>query len=280
MQLKNSNKINEKTKEKYNKLQEILLDMKKVLIAFSGGVDSSFLLKVALDTLGKENVMAVIADSPIRFTDKLDEAQKIAQNIGINPLIIETSELSKENFKKNDKYRCYYCKYELYQRLKEIAKSKGIKYVLDGTNADDLLNENRPGIKAVEELDVKTPLQKAGLKKEEIRKLSKVLDLETWNQSSDTCLATRFSYNMKINKDDLNRLEKVENYLREFSFKQLRARIHDDNTIRIEVLPSEMEKIMNKKEEIVNKIKKEGFYYITLDLEGYRTGSTEEANKN
>jgi len=280
MQLKNSNKINEKIKEKYNKLQEILLDMKKVLIAFSGGVDSSFLLKVALDTLGKENVMAVIADSPIRFTDKLDEAQKIAQNIGINPLIIETSELSKENFKKNDKYRCYYCKYELYQRLKEIAKSKGIKYVLDGTNADDLLNENRPGIKAVEELEVKTPLQKAGLKKEEIRKLSKVLDLETWNQPSDTCLATRFSYNMEINKDDLNRLEKVENYLRQFSFKQLRARIHDDNTIRIEVLPSEMDKIMNKKEEIVNKIKKEGFHYITLDLEGYRTGSTEEVNKN
>ena len=280
MQIKSSNEINKKTKEKYNKLQKILLDMKKVLIAFSGGVDSSFLLKTALDALGKENVMAVIADSQIRFTDKLDEAQKTAHNIGINPLVIETSELSKENFRKNDKNRCYYCKYELYQRLREIANSKDFDYVLDGTNADDLLNENRPGIKAIKELDVKTPLKKAGLKKEEIRKLSKVLGLETWDQPSDTCLATRFGYNMEINENDLNRLEKVENYLRKFDFEQLRARVHDKNTIRIEVLPSEMGKIMSKKEDIIRELKKEGFNYITLDLEGYRTGSTEEISEN
>ena len=280
MKVKNSSKVSDETKLKYNRLQEILTDMKEVLIAFSGGVDSSFLLKVALDTLGKENVMAVLADSPIRFSDKLDEAKNIAQEIGINPLVIETSELSKENFRKNDKYRCYYCKYELYQRLNEIAESQNINYVLDGTNADDLLNENRPGIKAVEELEVKTPLQKAGLKKEEIRKLSKTLGLKTWDQPSDTCLATRFGFNLEINENDLNRLEEIENYLRKFDFEQLRARIHDENTVRIEVLPSEMNKIMNKKDEIIDRIKKEGFSYITLDLEGYRTGSTEEINKD
>jgi len=280
MKVKNSSKVSDETKLKYNRLQEILADMKEVLIAFSGGVDSSFLLKVALDTLGKENVMAVLADSPIRFSDKLDEAKNIAQEIGINPLVIETSELSKENFRKNDKYRCYYCKYELYQRLNEIAESQNINYVLDGTNADDLLNENRPGIKAVEELEVKTPLQKAGLKKEEIRKLSKTLGLKTWDQPSDTCLATRFGFNLEINENDLNRLEEIENYLKKFDFEQLRARIHDENTVRIEVLPSEMNKIMNKKEEIIDRIKKEGFSYITLDLEGYRTGSTEEINKD
>jgi len=280
MKVKNSSKVSDETKLKYNRLQEILADMKEVLIAFSGGVDSSFLLKVALDTLGKENVMAVLADSPIRFSDKLDEAKNIAQEIGINPLVIETSELSKENFRKNDKYRCYYCKYELYQRLNEIAESQNISYVLDGTNADDLLNENRPGIKAVEELEVKTPLQKAGLKKEEIRKLSKTLGLKTWDQPSDTCLATRFGFNLEINENDLNRLEEIENYLRKFDFEQLRARIHDENTVRIEVLPSEMNKIMNKKDEIIDRIKKEGFSYITLDLEGYRTGSTEEINKD
>lgn len=279
MSVKNSDDISDNIKEKYNKLEKNLADMKKVIIAFSGGVDSSFLLKVALDTLGKENVMAVIADSQIRFSDNLDKAKNIAQEIGINPLIIETSELNKENFRKNDEYRCYYCKYELYQRLNEIAKSQNIDYVLDGTNADDLLNENRPGIKAIKELDIKTPLQKAGLKKEEIRKLSKILGLKTWDQPSDTCLATRFGFNLEINEDDLNRVERIENYLQKFDFEQLRARIHDENTLRIEVLPSEMDKIMKKKDEIIKKIKKEEFSYITLDLEGYRTGSTEEIKK-
>lgn len=280
MPVEKNDKLKQKLKNKYKKLQETIFDMQSVLIAFSGGVDSSFLLKVALDTLGQENVLPVIADSPIRFKNKLNKAQKTAENIGINPLVIETSELSKEEFRKNDKYRCYYCKYELYQRLKEIAHSRNIDYILDGTNADDLLNSSRPGFQAINKLGIKTPLKDVGLKKEEIRKLSKSLGLKTWDQPSDTCLATRFSYKLDIQKDDLNKLEKIENYLKQFKFEQLRARIHDDNTIRIEVLPSEMDKIMDNKENIINEIKKYGFNYITLDLEGYRTGSTEKVNKD
>lgn len=279
MKIENSAEISSELKEKYNKLQELFLDMKEVIIAFSGGVDSSFLLKVAIDTLGQENVLAITADSEIRFSDKIEKAIEIAENIGTKPLIIETSELSKDSFRKNDEYRCYYCKYELYQRLKEIAKTKGIKWVVDGTNADDLVNEDRPGMKAIEELNIRTPLKEAGLKKEEIRKLSKVLGLETWNQASDTCLATRFSYDLKIKENKLSKLENVENYLRQFDFEQLRARVHDENTLRIEVLASEMDKIMKRKAEIVSELKKHGFNYITLDLEGYRSGSTKEAIK-
>lgn len=279
MKIENSTEISSELKDKYNKLKELFLEMNKVIIAFSGGVDSSFLLKVAVETLSKENVLAITADSEIRFSNKIEKAKEIAENIGTKPLIIESSEISKDSFRKNDEFRCYYCKYELYQHLKEIAKSKAIKWVVDGTNADDLVNEDRPGMKAIEELNIRTPLKKAGLKKEEIRKLSKVLGLETWNQVSDTCLATRFAYDLEIKKDKLAKVEKIENYLRQFDFEQLRARVHDENTLRIEVLASEMDKIMKRKTEIVSELKKHGFSYITLDLEGYRSGSTKEAVK-
>ncbi|MGM0409889.1 MAG: ATP-dependent sacrificial sulfur transferase LarE [Bacillota bacterium] len=279
MKIENSTEISSELKDKYNKLKELFIEMEEVIIAFSGGVDSSFLLKVALDTLSKEKVLAITADSEIRFSNKIEKAKKVAEDIGTKPLVIETSEISKDSFRKNDEYRCYYCKYELYQRLQEIAKKKGINWVVDGTNADDLVNEDRPGMKAIEELNIRTPLKKAGLKKEEIRRLSKVLGLETWNQASDTCLATRFSYDLEIQEDKLAKLEKIENYLRQFDFEQLRARVHDENTLRIEVLASEMDKIMKRKAEIVSELKKHGFSYITLDLEGYRSGSTKEAVK-
>ena len=276
MNSKESEHISTEERKKYNKLREIIEEMENVLIAFSGGVDSSFLLKVALDVVGKNNVLAVTANSEIRFDNKKNKAKEIAQKIGAKQITVETSELSKENFRNNNEMRCYFCKYELYQRLKEIAKSKNIKEVLDGTNADDMKNDDRPGLKAIKELNIKTPLEKAGLEKEEIRNLSKELGLPTWNQPSDTCLATRFAYGLKINEDSLNRLEKAENYLRQFEFEQLRVRIHDENTVRIEVLPYEMEKIMKRRKDISQKVKELGFTYITLDLEGYRSGSMGE----
>lgn len=276
MNIKENENLTDDEKEKYLKLNEILDEMERVLIAFSGGVDSTFLLKAVLDRLGKEKVLAVTAGSPIRFRDKISKAEQIAGSMGVDHRLIETDELDDSDFKENGSLRCYYCKYDLYQQLKDIADQKNIQYVLDGTNADDLKKDDRPGIKAIDDLNIKTPLEKAGLKKDEIRNLSRELGLSTWNNPSDTCLATRFAYGLEINRNNLNKLRDIEKYLAQYNFGQLRVRVHDRNTVRLEVMPEDMQVIMDNRCAILDKIKETGFNYVTLDLEGYRSGSMNE----
>lgn len=258
---------------KFRRLKAILDGFGQVLIAFSGGVDSTFLLKVARETLGKENVLAVTAHSIIRFEEQINKAGELAHSMDVRHLMIESSEFENENFKKNNELRCYYCKYELYKMLTNIADREEIDYILDGTNQDDIKRSDRPGHRALDEFDIKTPLAEANLNKEEIRKLSKKLGLSTWDKPSDTCLATRITYDLSLNKQRLNKIRDIELFLRNYDFKQLRVRLHDENTVRLEVLPDEMSKIMHRRKEVVKKIRSEGFNYITLDMVGYRSGS-------
>ncbi|MFW5985752.1 MAG: ATP-dependent sacrificial sulfur transferase LarE [Halanaerobiales bacterium] len=259
--------------KKYEKLQQIINKMGRVLVAFSGGVDSTFLLRAALDSLGRQKVLAVTADSPIRFSGGAKKARQLAEELKVEHRVIETRELEDEDFLRNDRLRCYYCKRELYGRLTEIAAEEGIPVVLDATNAEESSGDYRPGLRALQEYGIESPLKTTGWSKMEIRNYSRKLDLPTWDQPSDSCLATRVTYNLELNSIRLEKLRRIEEYLQSFNFKQLRARLHDEHTIRIEVLPEEMEKIMDNREEICQRLKKEDINYITLDLEGYRSGS-------
>ncbi len=268
-------KVKSKNK-KLKRLKEILKGMKSVLVAYSGGVDSTFLLKVASDVLGTENVLAVIARSPTYTESEYKEAKNTAKNLGVKFLTIATNEVNQREFKKNPPNRCYYCKKELFSRLQEIAKLKGFSYVIDGTNWDDQ-KDFRPGQIAKKELKVRSPLKEAKLTKKDIRLLSKKLGLSTWDKPALACLASRFPYGQKIDEDNLKKVEKAEDYLRNLGLNQIRVRCYD-TTARIEVFPEKIKKLTEAKirKNIVGKFKKLGFNYISLDLEGYRTGSMNE----
>jgi len=251
--------------------------MKRVLIAYSGGCDSTFLLKVVLDVLGKENVLAVTARSETYPKSELTQAKKTAKNLRAKILFINTDELKNKNFKNNPANRCYFCKKELFNKLKKIAKSKNIDFILDGTNTDDKF-DYRPGYKAVIEAGAKSPLKEAGLSKKDIRKISKKMDLPTWDKPAAACLASRLPYNKKITKEKLIAVEKAEDYLRSLGFSHVRVRHHDD-VARIECSSGGIEKLLNSKirKKVVDKFKEIGFKYIAGDLQGYRTGSLNEA---
>ncbi len=265
---------------KYETLKKSLKDMEKVMVAFSAGVDSTFLLKVARDVLGRDGVLAVTASSKIRFEEDLRNAKKFADETDIDLMVVESDEMENPDFRKNDKLRCYHCKHALFSKLRDIAKEKGIEWILDGTNCDDVKNDYRPGLVALEELKVSSPLKDAGLTKDEIRSLSKDLDLPTWNRPPETCLATRFPYGIEIIPERLEKLEIIEKYLHSLDLTLDRARYQDDNTLRIEVLPEDMEKVMVNRLKIVEIAKKAGFRYVALDLEGYRSGSLNEVLKS
>ncbi|MEA3492976.1 MAG: ATP-dependent sacrificial sulfur transferase LarE [Candidatus Margulisiibacteriota bacterium] len=256
-----------------SKLNNYLSDLKKVLIAFSGGVDSTFLLAAAIKAVGKENILAVIAESPTYPSDEVARAEKLCKEFGVRCKLIHTDEFSDEDFVKNPKERCYYCKKELFSRLNDIAKENGIDHVLDGSNFDDK-SDYRPGTQAKCELGVKSPLQGLGFTKQKIRDTSKEWGLPTWDKPSYACLASRIPYGTRITKDILKRVEEGERYLRSIGFKQLRVR-HHDAIVRIEledrVLAAEL------MDEIAEKFEKLGYTYVTLDLKGYRTGSMNES---
>lgn len=262
---------------KLEKLQNILKEMEKALVAYSGGVDSSFLLKVSIDTLGNDNVLAVIAASETYPEFEKREAEEFAQKLNANYKIIETNEFLDDNFRSNPKDRCYFCKSELFARLMRIAKESKFNFVIDGSNADDL-SDYRPGAKAKKELEVRSPLQEAGLTKEEIRKLSRDLGLGTWDKPSYACLASRIPYGTEITKEILKRIDEGEAFLRSLGIKQLRVRHHGD-LVRIEVEKDSIALVMQDEvmDEISEKFKELGYIYITLDLKGYRTGSMNEA---
>jgi uncharacterized protein len=262
--------------EKKDKLEQTFRDIGDVLVAFSGGVDSTFLLKMAVDTLGAEKVLAVTARSSTYPATELEEARRAAKAFGVLHKEIDSEELDIEQFAENPPDRCYYCKKELFGKLVEIARREGYGAVADGTNADDAF-DHRPGRKAARELEIRSPLLEAGLTKDDIRSLSKQMGLSTWDKGSFACLASRFPYGDRITEKKLEQVGLAEDVLREAGFGQFRVR-HHGTVARIEVAPDEISRLHDAvlARQIVGALKKLGYKYVTLDLEGYRTGSMNE----
>jgi len=256
--------------EKFNRLILILKKLEDAVLAYSGGVDSSFLLAIARERL--KRLIAVTAKSPTLPSEELNFAKEFCQRLGISHKIIITQELRNKNFTDNPPERCYFCKRELFSQLAEIAKRNGIKNIIDASNVDDK-KDYRPGEKARKEFGVISPLQEAGLNKQEIRFLSRRLGLVTWNKPQQACLASRIAYGEKITKEKLKRIETAESLIkRNLKIKgNLRVRLHND-VARIEVDNKIISRII-KNREFILKLKNLGFKYITVDLEGYRTGS-------
>jgi pyridinium-3,5-biscarboxylic acid mononucleotide sulfurtransferase len=258
------------------KLKSVLRKLRSVVIAYSGGLDSTFLLKAAIDTLGKKKVLAVTACSETYPRSEYKEARRLAKKIGAKLLVIRTKELESKRFKENPVNRCYYCKKELFGKLDDIRKRRGMSYVVDGTNYDDL-KDIRYGMKAAEELGVRHPLLETGITKDDIRKLSKKMRLPTWDKPSFACLASRIPFYSHISKRDLGKIGKAEDYLKKLGFRQVRVRMHRD-IARIEIYRTDFSRVLQPtvKAGIIKRLKRLGFKYITLDLEGYRTGSMHE----
>jgi uncharacterized protein len=259
--------------DKLNKLKDILKSLDSVVIAFSGGVDSTLLSKVAYEVLGDKS-LAVTAKSETYTKSELEDAIELAKKIGIKHEVIETSELDIPEFSHNPADRCYHCKKELLIKLKEVAESRGLRNVVDGANVDDV-GDYRPGMRAVAELNVRSPLKEAQLTKDEIRELSKRYGLPTWDKPSAACLASRFPYGTEITREKLNVVNDAEAFIKSFGIIQLRVRYHDQ-IARIEVSEKDMENLLKNRDQIVNKLKEFGFNYVTMDLQGYRTGSMNE----
>ncbi|MBR6408804.1 MAG: ATP-dependent sacrificial sulfur transferase LarE [Alphaproteobacteria bacterium] len=261
--------------QKLDCLKKYLNELGSVAVAFSSGVDSTFLLNVAYEVLGNRAI-AITATSASFPKRERDEAKNFCRSKNIRQIMFDSEELNIKGFRSNHENRCYLCKYALFTKIKEIAKENGVSYVCEGSNMDDL-SDYRPGMQAIRELDIKSPLRYAKLNKNEIRALSKEMGLQTWNKQSFACLASRFVYGEPISEEKLKMVDKAEQLLLDLGFHQLRVRVHG-LIARIELLPNEFEKIITPeiREQIYTKFQKFGFSYVALDLKGYRTGSMNE----
>ena len=258
--------------KKFDNLKKYLEGLESVAVAFSGGVDSTFLLKAAKEFLG-EKILAVTVVSDLVPAREIEWTKNFCAEENIRQIIFDFDEFKVEGFSKNPKDRCYLCKREIFSAIKKIAAENKIFFVAEGSNMDDL-GDYRPGLRAIKELDIKSPLQVAELRKDEIRTLSKKFSLPTWDKPSFACLASRFVYGETITREKLSAVAQAEDFLFDMGFKQFRVRVHG-NLARIEIFPADFEKILQKelREKINSKLTALGFFYVTLDLQGYRTGS-------